>query len=483
MVAETEQVFYDGGVAGPPVAPFKFRVRIWPHRLAGFASAVLGVASCLFGAEAQPAVGPGANREEVLQTYGWPTGQSRLGAREILNYPQGRVTLEDDRVQRVDFSAKLPWPAPRPRPAAASPVSGKKAEASVDLWIEDFGEAVGEATSRGGQILALFTGRDWSPASRRFHEQVATHPEFVDALADNFVFLRLDFPTRVPLAPKLREQNDRLRATHGVTVYPTLLVLSAAGEALAMVDLSPPAAEAYRARVIAAIQAERARLPAPAAEMVLESSEPVEAAPLPTYEGWTRAFITENLGLSLTEMFVAVLIVVTVASTMLWLLRRTSAPTILPPGAVAVRLSNTAGGVPTLSEISTWSREKVCAVTAALAESEGYIAEVMPFGSEKDLLLKNGGETEPRVVVFCAAGDAGAVPARRLRALKSTLIADGAKAGWFVSPNGFASDAQAYAEQHRLHLIDASRLLARIRELPPLLLPKALPREAVRKAA
>ena len=83
-----------------------------------FAGAALGLAQA-----PRPLLGPGASKEEVLDAYGWPSGQSKLGAKEILSYPQGRVVLDDGRVEKIEFTMKPPWPPPRPRPAWAVPAA------------------------------------------------------------------------------------------------------------------------------------------------------------------------------------------------------------------------------------------------------------------------------------------------------------------------------------------------------------------------
>ncbi len=444
-----------------------------------------GLASVVRAADALPAVEPGASRAAVFQAYGWPTGQSWFGSREILNYPQGFVTLESGRVERVEFSSRVPWPAPRPQPASPSPVSAKRSGAVIDPWGEDFESAAQAAAERGRPILALFMGRDGSPASRHFHEQVALHPDLRNELAAHVVFLRLEFSSRPQHTDHQREQTEWLRAKHGVTVYPTLLLLSPTGAALAAIDLGTPVVgQAFRARVIMAVKAECARLTevaaaAAAAEML------AAAAALHAEAGWAQKLLARSLGLSLADAFTVVVAaaVLAVVALLAWLLWRTRTPEHLPRAAMAVRLSDSAGGVPTSTEIAGWPKEKVCAVTAALAEAEGYVAAVMPFGSDKDLLLMNRGESHPRVVVFCTAGDSGLVPTKRLRELRGTLTADGVQSGWFVAPKGFANDARSYAAEHRLHLIDASLMIERLSELPPLLLPKVLPRAAVREAA
>jgi len=53
------------------------------------ASVALGAAQ-----DPRPLVGPGATKEDVIDAYGWASGQSKAGAREVLSYPQGLVTLE-----------------------------------------------------------------------------------------------------------------------------------------------------------------------------------------------------------------------------------------------------------------------------------------------------------------------------------------------------------------------------------------------------
>src|SRR6185369_11460517 len=106
-------------------------VRRWIFCLAlVLAASALGQA-----ADSRPVVGPGATKEDVLNAYGWPTGQSQLGAKEILNYPQGSITLANGKVERVDFSPNVPWPAPRPRPGTPAEAAAKRAEAKAfDPW-------------------------------------------------------------------------------------------------------------------------------------------------------------------------------------------------------------------------------------------------------------------------------------------------------------------------------------------------------------
>src|SRR5262249_9006506 len=156
--------------------------------------------------------------------------QSQKGSKEVLTYPQGMVTLEKGRVEKVDFSMTMPWPPPRPRPGPSPVVTPGKADNKVDnYWQMDFTRAAQEAERRNARILAAFTGSDWSQASKLFRDQVAFHPDFINAFTGDFVFLELDFPLRAAQSPEQREHNARLREHYGVITYPSILVLSRTG--------------------------------------------------------------------------------------------------------------------------------------------------------------------------------------------------------------------------------------------------------------
>lgn len=71
----------------------------------------------------------------------------------------------------------------------------------------------------------------------------------------------------------------------------------------------------------------------------------------------------------------------------------------------------------------------------------------------------------------CAGGNAGVIPAKRIRELVGLLTADGVKQGWFIAPMGFAAEARAYAEKHGVKLIDCQRLVGLLHELPPVAIP------------
>lgn len=431
------------------------------------ALAFMWSAAGLAGAVAQPVVGPGATKAEAIEAYGWPTGQSQSGTKEILSYPQGRITLESGRVEKVDFSTNVPWPAPRPRPGPPSPTSVKKAGAVTDFWLQNLEEAQSEATRRHARILALFIGSDWSPPSRLFQAEVAFHPDFVNAFTGDFVFLRLDFPTRVALPPELREQNNRLREKYGVTTYPALLVLSPAGAAVATIDLTKlEPGESYRAGVIAAVRGVRDLLIAqPPPDPLPAPPEPGAGTNTSLPDPGVASFVNSTYYL-LLRTIVGGLLLALFGWWFLW--RKRNVPRIRPGPSAAERIADAASGLPTPAELEGWSREKLLAVVLSLAEIDGYEARPLVGDDEGSLALTLKGESGVAVIVRCQPAGAGPVSAKRVKELFAVIALEGARTGWFAAPAGFSADARDYARDRQVRLLDGGALIAQMRNLPPI---------------
>lgn len=424
--------------------------------------------------ELRPAVGPGASKDQVIDAYGWPGGQSRLGAKEILTYPQGTVTLVEGRVERIDFSMRQPWPAPKPRPAAPSPTSVKKTEPPPDFWGTDFVQVTREAARRNVRILALFTGPEWSPASKQFRDEVEFARELFEALAADFVFVRLEFTTRAPLPDAVREQNTALRARFNVTDYPTLLVLSPGGDVLAKVDLKAlPSGQTPAARLIAAVQGV-SNLLAPATAPAQKSATTSPASP-----AHQQTALMASLMSARWVLLSAIGMGVLVAFGLYWLVWR--APLFGPKAKAmatrhavsARRVTEDRSDVPTVVQITGWSQARLRTVLRAWLESEGYRLE--PGGAEEaHLLVRRPRDPKPSLLVACVPGDAGVVAVNQVREFHAAVQSAGVPAGWFVAPAGFSPEARAQAERREIVLIDGEELRVRFGDLPPLVLANVL---------
>lgn len=430
----------------------------------------------------RPVVGPGATKDEVINAYGWPNGQSQSGTKEILSYAQGDVILENGRVERVNFSPNVPWQAPKPRPAPPTASTRKAPEVPIDFWLTSFEAAVREAQRRNCRILALFTGSDWSPASRQFRDEAEFHPDFVNAFTGDFVFVKFDFPRGAPVPARISEENLALRDRYSVTTYPTLLVLSSTGELLNGVDLTKAdGAMSYRDRVIAAVRAARdgERLAAPAPTAGGATTGAAESASRTVSDVSPDVARTASAMSNAGKLIIAALgagaAAILILYWVLWRRPRTVVPKV-EVREMADRIDAAAGGMPTLAEISRWPKERLTAVTAALAEFDSYVSRVRRAGGDVDIELRRRGDVSPRVLVVCSPGSSGVVGTKRLRELFASLAAEGVENGWFVSPAGFAADAGEYAAAHRILLVSADGIQGMMREVPPVSLPGVLAR-------
>lgn len=452
-----------GALRRSPVSVLTAQVRIGSLTLVVGLTCLLGFFAPLAGAEARAEIGPGASRDEVIKALGRPVGESRLGSREVLNYPQGQtVVLENGRVVRIQT------------PRKAGPAQAVAAPAPLNPWRTDFAAATEEAQRRGVRILALFPGPEDAPAARRFLSEVAPDPALAAVFGPDFVFVRFDHAVRPPQPAAWQERNDRLRDAWGVVGYPTVVFVSERGERLGSVDFAGvPAAEALQARVIASLRDLRGRLALTAAE----PTAPAAASP-----SLTSPLVLDRLtpfalrvGLRTAEDLVEIAFIggLLASGLMIWMLWRTRvAPLPVRMRNHARRISEAASGLPSVYEVMAWDKEQLCFAALLLGESEGYEGVRTRGEDDKDVVFSRHGETHPAIVVCCSPARAGAITAKSVRSLVGTAAAEQAAAGWYLAPAGCSEDARDFAARNNILILDAAGLLMRMRDIPPILLPK-----------
>lgn len=348
-----------------------------------------------------------------------------------------------------------------------------------------FDEALRDAARRNSAILALFTKSDGSPTSRQFQKEITYHPEFVNAFRAHYVLLHVDDSTD---APESAERNQPLRERLGVRSNPALLVLSAAGEKAAAVEIADAIpGSTYRSRLIGAVMAAYP-LPTPAPAATQTDSKPaapaVEPAPAVPLAASPHIFTPPPevaAGLTSARWFVmgALCVGILLSGAMLfvlWLvLRKLNKPVALTRhSSIASRIDHAASGLPSHSDILAWPKEMLCDVVARLAELENFETDRPARGSDYDLMLRRPGESAPEAIACCVSGNAGVIPVRRIREMVGMMATAHVSSAWFVSPMGFSLDARAYAEEQNIRLIDGARLLTLLGDLPTFALPKVL---------
>lgn len=92
-------------------------------------------------------------------------------------------------------------------------------------WLTNYDEAVKISRASSKPILLLFTGSDWCTWCIKLEKEALNTPEFAEAAADKFVFVKLDFPVNKALSPELTAQNKRLQKDFNVSGFPTVILL------------------------------------------------------------------------------------------------------------------------------------------------------------------------------------------------------------------------------------------------------------------
>ncbi len=98
-------------------------------------------------------------------------------------------------------------------------------------WLTDLDEAKKVAAKDKKAILVDFTGSDWCGYCIALHKEVFEKPEF-EKFAKDYVLVELDFPRMKPLAAAKKAKNAAVKDKFEVQGFPTVIILSAAGEEL-----------------------------------------------------------------------------------------------------------------------------------------------------------------------------------------------------------------------------------------------------------
>lgn len=97
-------------------------------------------------------------------------------------------------------------------------------------WLTDFEAAKQKAAAEHKPIILDFTGSDWCGACMHLHSTIFEKPEFDAFVKDRFVLLEIDCPHGDKMPKEEKARNEALVAHFSVHAFPTVLVLSPAGD-------------------------------------------------------------------------------------------------------------------------------------------------------------------------------------------------------------------------------------------------------------
>jgi protein disulfide-isomerase len=99
-------------------------------------------------------------------------------------------------------------------------------------WTDNYEKALAQAKAEKKLVLLDFTGSDWCGWCIKLDKEVFAKPEFKKFAKENLVPVTLDFPQGKKLAKHTVDQNAKLKSEHGVTGFPTIVLLDADGKTI-----------------------------------------------------------------------------------------------------------------------------------------------------------------------------------------------------------------------------------------------------------
>ncbi len=115
-----------------------------------------------------------------------------------------------------------------------------------DGWETDFEKASAKAKAEGKHILINFSGSDWCGWCIKLEKEVFSKEAFKAYAKENLILVLADTPRDdSKQSSGLKKQNKALKEKFSVSGFPTVIILSPAGKAVAQTGYQAGGPEAY----------------------------------------------------------------------------------------------------------------------------------------------------------------------------------------------------------------------------------------------
>lgn len=112
-------------------------------------------------------------------------------------------------------------------------------------WYSNYQEALKASQSSSKPIVLFFTGSDWCTWCTKLEKEALNTPEFINAVGDKMIFVKLDFPRKGSSDPAIKTQNEELQKKYSVRGYPTLIVISPTEQQIGITGYRPGGGQDY----------------------------------------------------------------------------------------------------------------------------------------------------------------------------------------------------------------------------------------------
>lgn len=115
---------------------------------------------------------------------------------------------------------------------SAVPALAGATSAEGVTWMDDFDKAQAAAREAKKDLFVDFTGSDWCGWCHKLDDEVFSHDEFLDAISQDYVLVKLDLPKGAPALAAVPDidRNRALVREYGVKGFPSVLLMTAEGE-------------------------------------------------------------------------------------------------------------------------------------------------------------------------------------------------------------------------------------------------------------
>ena len=145
--------------------------------------------------------------------------------------------------------------APSKPPINASHRMDTNKTTEID-WCETYTDSSRLSKEQSKPLLILFTGTSWCPACIKLEKEILQKPEFIQGVADNFIFYKAEFND--PSPEGLNSTPDSvLLDRYQITAFPTMVIVNEDGKQLFTINYKPNTPDSYVREINQKLQSSR----------------------------------------------------------------------------------------------------------------------------------------------------------------------------------------------------------------------------------
>ncbi|QDU33428.1 Disulfide bond reductase DsbH precursor [Poriferisphaera corsica] len=129
-------------------------------------------------------------------------------------------------------------------PNAATQQAGAKDHGpwQIDADLKD---VFAQAKRENKDVVVKFTGSDWCPPCIALDKSILSQKEFQDAVTDDFILVKLDYPRQKSQSPEVKQRNAEAQQKYRIEGYPTLILFDQNGTPYGQTGYQPISPEKY----------------------------------------------------------------------------------------------------------------------------------------------------------------------------------------------------------------------------------------------